>query len=164
MLLAIRKWSCQKGICEYKLSPRLISRFCVWGKQKSAKRLHGPWSERWHTGFVKLFFPPWLLHTPPGSCMILLIARFFSFSHLFSHHTFPTSSVLLIHCYGILPTYQPAVLQFRQVSHAEPCLLPEGQCHDRWHGCNPQPAGKRSLYFTHQLDKYGNIKRLLFGL
>lgn len=43
--------------------------------------------------------------------------------------------------HGRPPPHQPPVLQFRQVSHPEPCLLPKGQRHDRRHGPHPQSPG-----------------------
>lgn len=95
------------------------------------------------TQACKAVFPPtvlcspWKLHGVANSTL-------FSFSHSICHDTFATSCVLLMHCSGILPTSQPAVLQFRQVPHSEPRLLPAGQRHDRRHRGHPQPAGEQT--------------------
>lgn len=144
MLFVKRKPSCHKAkskvfVSIINLPHRLISRFCIWKQVGQCKGFVAHVAQH---RCVKLCFPwllccPWKLHVVANSTL-------FSFSHSICHDTFATSCVLLMHCSGILPTSQPAVLQFRQVPHAEPRLLPARQRHDRRHRGHPQPAGEQT--------------------
>lgn len=77
----------------------------------------------------------------PLEVALLANSTLFSLSCWAHHFILPTLLLLLVFDHDLLPTYQPSILQFRQVSHPEPCLLPEGQCHDRRHGCDTQSPG-----------------------
>lgn len=140
----MRKPSCHKAKSKGFVSiSRLISRFWVWKQIGQCKGFVA--CGQTTTQVCKAVFPltvlccPWKLHGVANSTL-------FSFSHSICHGTFATSCVLLMHCSGTLPTSQPAVLQFRQVPHAEPRLLPARQRHDRWHRAHPQPAGELSWF------------------